>query len=284
MYSLAIIMYEILAGRLPFKTESLIQISTDIINHNITPLRKAMPGLPEWTYDVVSQGLARVQNDRFQDAAQFLQALDKKEATVPERKSTMSGFPVPDGMGNEIDDDEPPALPPDVELDEMEPPDGELKETDPVYLLQPKGAEAPADHGGAGVDDLKEPLIQQGPPSVDLSGMSLPDDEAATIVAGEHHPPPGPFEPKQEVPEYANASWTLGDGSSDPTPGPLSSELTAEVNPRARMPPPSPDDGGQDTRELEQVLKRRPIWLWLLLLVSVLGVAGGALVFLLQQS
>ena len=262
LWAVGVIMYEMLAGKLPFKTESLIQISTDIINHNLTPLDHAMPGLPDWIYALVEKALGKTINDRFMDAAEFLKALDKK-VVMRRRKATMPGFQLP---GDTMDSDEPPELPPDVELDEQEPPDGELLETNPIYLLQPKQPGQPiTDHED--LDDMKETIVQQDPPTMGQN-MALPEDDAATIAMS-NQPPAGPYEPQVPVPHRAQESWSRGE--SKPGPGPLSAELTAEVNPDLLPPPPRPKRRGRDTRELERQLKRSPFWLWILLAGVALG-------------
>ena len=272
LWAVAVIMYEMLAGKLPFKTESLIQISTDIINHNLTPLHIAMPDLPRWIYEVVEVGLGKSIDDRYQNANEFIKALDKKQVDVKHaRKSTLTGYQLP----GDKDDEEPPALPPDVELDEAEgTPDGELKETDPIYLLQPKSPGPPGPELAGDLDDMKETIVQQDPP-----GMFVPDDEAATVaITG--RPPPGPFEPPSVTFEPGEQSWTRGD--SLPSPSPLSVEYTAEVNPDALGPAPARRIG-RETRELERNIGRGSVWLWVMLAATVLGVAGAAIFVLTQR-
>ncbi len=274
LWAVAIIMYEVLAGRLPFKTESLIQISTDIINHNITPLRNVMPGLPEWAYSVVERGLARDIDLRYADAADFLQALDTKKVEAADRKATMPGFQVPDATEMPDASEQPPELPPDVMLDEQTPPPGELKETDPVYLLQPRditdpGVVAPLDDA----DDMKETMVQQTPPSLMApEGTSSADDYAATIVAAEDQVPPGPYEETPPVPVDAQDSWSRGEAAAE-RPPPLTTEFTAEVHQGHIAPLPDPEMI-QPTTEFDVDVFRRPWWLWALLILGAVSLAG----------
>ncbi len=272
LWAVGVIMYEMLAGKLPFKTESLIQISTDIINHNLTPLHIAMPDLPRWMYELVERALGKNVTDRYQTAGDFLKALDKKQADDKrKRKNTLTGYQLPGGE----DDEQPPELPPDVELEEEEgTPEGELKETDPVYLLQPKQPEQPSGAFDGDLDDMKETIVQQDPPQ-----MFVPDDEAPTVAITEQ-PPPGPFEAPSVTFEPGEQSWTRG--ADEVTPGPISSEFTAEVNPDDLPPPPAPRRKGRETRELERQFKRAPVWPWLLLAATALAV-GGVLIFVLTQ-
>lgn len=191
----------------------------------------------------------------------------------------MPGFQLPGGaLDDELPggalDDEPPELPADVELDEQEPPDGELVETNPIYLLQPKrpGQPTPPDD----LDDMKETIVQQDPPSMGHQ-MGFPEDDAATMAVMDQQPPPGPFDPQAPVPHQASQSWSRGEAPYEQAPGPLSAELTAEVSPDDFMVPVPRRRKGRDTRELERQLKRRPIWLWIVLGGILLGGVGAAL-------
>jgi serine/threonine protein kinase len=85
LFSMGTILYEMLSGELPFPLESLLQISDDIMHCRFTPLRKKRPELPSWLLAVQERAHQRDQASRFQSAAEFLQALDRKKAK-PERE------------------------------------------------------------------------------------------------------------------------------------------------------------------------------------------------------
>ena len=155
LWATAIMMYELLAGKLPFPTTSLIQITEDIVNLNLTPLERVRPDLPRWLLDVQKRALTKNQDERYQTATDFLHALEKKtggsvgdtaeEEPVPAEILGDDALLVEDAAG---DSDEDPTTLNYPGLEQMELPDDNSKtipmERPPQFQTQPQAGPIPA--------------------------------------------------------------------------------------------------------------------------------------------
>jgi serine/threonine protein kinase len=81
LWALATILYEMLAGRLPFRLESLEQVAHDIMNCRLVPLRERSPELDPWILQVQARAHHPVLEQRYRTATAFLQALDERNAS-----------------------------------------------------------------------------------------------------------------------------------------------------------------------------------------------------------
>lgn len=77
IYSFGIILYEMLAGRVPFSGESPTIIMMKQVQDPPPPIREARPGLPESVAKVVERALAKQPAERFQSAGEFSAALSE---------------------------------------------------------------------------------------------------------------------------------------------------------------------------------------------------------------
>jgi serine/threonine protein kinase/formylglycine-generating enzyme required for sulfatase activity len=75
IYSLAIIVYEMLSGKLPFVGDNQQAVMMKRITGSPVPLRSVAPQVSEAVAGVVMQGLARDADERVQDAMEFAEAL-----------------------------------------------------------------------------------------------------------------------------------------------------------------------------------------------------------------
>ena len=95
VYSLACVLYEMLAGRTPFVGPTAQAIIAQCFTSAPPPLRTAGNSVPEWAEQAVLKALAKEPGVRFATAAAFAQALKAPGAvttppgaTLADRKST----------------------------------------------------------------------------------------------------------------------------------------------------------------------------------------------------
>jgi len=86
IYSLALILYELITGKLPFDAKTPLDIMKAHVREAPIPLSERIPGRPFWPEleAVISQALAKEPADRFESAAQFGEALLKCLTKVPQ--------------------------------------------------------------------------------------------------------------------------------------------------------------------------------------------------------
>ncbi|HEX6099267.1 MAG TPA: serine/threonine-protein kinase [Thermoanaerobaculia bacterium] len=93
IYSLGIVLYEMLAGRRPFHADSEFSILQAQVSEPPPPLRTIDPGIPPQLEAVVMRALAKNPDDRFPDCESMARALSG-DVAVPAR---MLDAPVPAG-------------------------------------------------------------------------------------------------------------------------------------------------------------------------------------------
>jgi len=82
IYSLGIIFYEMVTGRVPYTAETPIAVVFKHIQDPLPSARKLNPNLPEAVELVLLKVLAKNAEDRYQDAEDFVQAIQR---AIPER-------------------------------------------------------------------------------------------------------------------------------------------------------------------------------------------------------
>ena len=88
VYALGLILYELLAGRLPYASSSLKTMVIEILAGRITPLAELAPQLPAELCEAVMKALANERDDRFPDVASLagaLQAFAERQVFEPPR-------------------------------------------------------------------------------------------------------------------------------------------------------------------------------------------------------
>lgn len=87
IYSLGIILYEMVTGRVPYTAETPVAIVFKHIQDPLPSARKLNPDLPEAVEIVLLKALTKNPDDRYQTAADFVQAIQKAiPITPPEDK------------------------------------------------------------------------------------------------------------------------------------------------------------------------------------------------------
>ena len=96
IYSLGVILYEMVTGRVPYTAETPIAIVFKHIQDPLPSARKLNPDLPEPVELVLLKVLAKNPDDRYQTAEDFVQAIQKalpendSAYSLPEQKSTIA--------------------------------------------------------------------------------------------------------------------------------------------------------------------------------------------------
>lgn len=79
IYSLAVILYEVLTGKLPFSAKTPMEYIQKHVSEPVIPLNQRVPGLsfPKQLEAVLETAMAKKPEDRYQTAAQFAAALNE---------------------------------------------------------------------------------------------------------------------------------------------------------------------------------------------------------------
>jgi serine/threonine-protein kinase len=77
LFSLGVVCYELLSGQKPFVGDNLGSLMHNIANVKYTPLKKVKPGLPESCYTIVRKLLKKEIRDRYRNATEVADALQK---------------------------------------------------------------------------------------------------------------------------------------------------------------------------------------------------------------
>lgn len=79
LYSLGVVMYEMVTGKVPFDTDNAVGIALQHINEPLVHPNKLVPTLEDWLNDVIVKCMAKNPIDRFQSAGELIKALDNME-------------------------------------------------------------------------------------------------------------------------------------------------------------------------------------------------------------
>jgi serine/threonine protein kinase/Flp pilus assembly protein TadD len=80
IFSMGIVAYELISGRLPFKGDFEASVIYSIINDTPEPLRESGRDVPDDLQRIVSKMLAKKPDDRYQDASEIMDDLKKMQA------------------------------------------------------------------------------------------------------------------------------------------------------------------------------------------------------------
>jgi eukaryotic-like serine/threonine-protein kinase len=83
LYSVGIVLYEMLTGKVPFTGDSAIEIAMKHLNDAPKAPSKIRPEIPEELDQVVLRALAKNPEDRYQTAEEFSEDLNRVEAGLP---------------------------------------------------------------------------------------------------------------------------------------------------------------------------------------------------------
>lgn len=74
-FALAIILYEMITGELPFKGEQIVQVATQIVHGDPAYVRELRPDFPEQAAQVLHRAFCKSPDDRFPDCQTFIEQL-----------------------------------------------------------------------------------------------------------------------------------------------------------------------------------------------------------------
>jgi beta-lactam-binding protein with PASTA domain/tRNA A-37 threonylcarbamoyl transferase component Bud32 len=83
LYSVGIVLYEMLTGKVPFTGDSAIEIAMKHLNEVPKPPSKIRPEIPPDLDQVVLRALSKAPEDRYQTAEEFAEDLHRVEAGLP---------------------------------------------------------------------------------------------------------------------------------------------------------------------------------------------------------
>jgi serine/threonine-protein kinase len=107
LYSVGIILYELLTGRLPFDGESAVAIAVQHLNDAPPPISSLRPDVAPELEAAVTRSLAKDPAARWADADEFIRALEGARAGVATRplgQDTAAFAPVPVAVAEEEDE------------------------------------------------------------------------------------------------------------------------------------------------------------------------------------
>jgi beta-lactam-binding protein with PASTA domain/predicted Ser/Thr protein kinase len=95
LYSIGIMLYELLTGMIPFDGESAVTIALKQVSEPPMPPSALRPGLPPALEGVVLRALEKEPARRFADADEFLTALEHASTAVPDHVGVAAAAPMP---------------------------------------------------------------------------------------------------------------------------------------------------------------------------------------------
>jgi serine/threonine protein kinase len=103
LYSVGVVLYRLLSGRLPFNADTAISMVQMQISETPTPIATFRPELPNWCTAIVDRALAKSPSDRFQSAEEFRATL--MAAVTPQALGEMPTLstPTPPGLSRDLD-------------------------------------------------------------------------------------------------------------------------------------------------------------------------------------
>ena len=95
VFSLGVVLYEMLSGMPPFDAESVSSIMYHTVHEREQPLSRANPEIPQAVADVVSRALAKSPDERFQTMKEFARALRELLRALPPPLPRLELAPTP---------------------------------------------------------------------------------------------------------------------------------------------------------------------------------------------
>lgn len=97
IYSLGVVLYELLAGRKPFNAASEFSVLQAQVNETPPALRSLDPSIPPALEEAVMRALVKMPTGRYRDCESMIRALDRTEQTPAARTATLQAAPPVSG-------------------------------------------------------------------------------------------------------------------------------------------------------------------------------------------
>ncbi|HUF05610.1 MAG TPA: protein kinase [Aridibacter sp.] len=85
LFSLGVILYEMLTGRVPFKGKSTVDVIVSIVNEEPSPIERELPNPPETLKSVIRKALAKKRKNRYESAGEMLSDLRELKSELRSR-------------------------------------------------------------------------------------------------------------------------------------------------------------------------------------------------------
>jgi serine/threonine protein kinase len=95
LYSLGVVLYEMLTGKLPYKADTASLIAANPTNGSLRPPKDVDPVIPDKLSDTVVRLLAHDPKERYQDASSLIANLERARGARPEGATTQPLSTVP---------------------------------------------------------------------------------------------------------------------------------------------------------------------------------------------
>ncbi len=95
LFSVGVVMYQMLTRELPFKGDSAVEMATQIVLGNPRDPRELRPDIPDGLVEVVTRALAKDRSRRYQDAGEMLRDLERvaQELGEPRPLESLQSMP-----------------------------------------------------------------------------------------------------------------------------------------------------------------------------------------------
>ncbi|OUS09642.1 hypothetical protein A9Q89_12800 [Gammaproteobacteria bacterium 53_120_T64] len=94
LFSLGVILYELLTGRKAFDGQSMATLTLQILQEDPPPLRECAPGVPKGLQSIINGLLNKKVAKRFQNGRELYDALSKEHRTLQDQQDEQSYLPM----------------------------------------------------------------------------------------------------------------------------------------------------------------------------------------------
>ncbi len=189
IYSLGVVLYELVTGRVPFDADTPLAVIHKHIHDPLPLLRTFRPDVPEALERVILKALAKDPKDRYQSAAEMLQAVERALTLEPEAEAV-------------------PLVSEPVEVPDIEAQVTEAQEAEPVPEIAALPTVAMEEEPAPEVAALPTVAMEEEPtpevaalPTVAMEEEPAPDVAVLPAVAMKEEPLPEPEEEEEVGPE-----------------------------------------------------------------------------------